>query len=235
MKRNVVRGWIVLGVVFVIYNLVVFVVPFPKNGVFFISWLFTLISIAVQSWTFKSAFGHEGGLKSKFYGFPIARIGIIYLVIQTIISLILMGLGFWVKIPIWISIVACGIVLGAAAIGLIAADAVREEITVQDKRMQKDISCILNLRQRAASLPSLTKEKEIKKALEQLSEAFRFSDPVSSPSLSSIEVKLVEAMDALESAIISNDGKDISAIEGDVESLLAQRNSLCKLHKNDPK
>lgn len=58
MKKNTVRWWIVLAVALVVYNVIAFAVPFERTAIFFLSWIFTLIAIAVQVYVIRTAFYH---------------------------------------------------------------------------------------------------------------------------------------------------------------------------------
>ena len=135
MNKNTIRGTIGLAVLLVLYILVAFLIPFVHTAVFWVSFVFTLVAFAVVSTALYIAFGKQPGAKSKFYGFPIAKIGVIYGVVQLIAGLIFMALGVW--IPVWVAVLIYAIALGAAVIGLISADAVREEIQRQDVKLKR--------------------------------------------------------------------------------------------------
>lgn len=94
MKKNATRWRVILAVLLVVYNVIVFAVPFPKNAAFFVSWLFTLAAIGAQVYVVRAAFYQGEGVKSKFYGWPIAKIGAVYLAVQLVLGLAFMALGF---------------------------------------------------------------------------------------------------------------------------------------------
>lgn len=103
MKKNSVRWWIVLAAVLVLYHVVIFAVPFEHTTVFFLSWVFTLLAIAAQVYVIRTAFYKGEGIRSKFYGFPIAKIGVTYLLAQ-----LGLGLGFMAAgqvVATWIPLV----------------------------------------------------------------------------------------------------------------------------------
>ena len=56
MKKNTIRWWVILTAVLVVYNVIAFAVPFPKNAVFLLSWVFTMISIITQICVIRTAF-----------------------------------------------------------------------------------------------------------------------------------------------------------------------------------
>ena len=103
MKKNTIRWWVLLGVVLVVYNVLAFALPFPKTAVFAVSYLFSMIAILAQIYVIRTAFYRGEGVKSKFYGFPIAKVGVIYLAIQLIGGLVFMALGL--AVPVWLPLV----------------------------------------------------------------------------------------------------------------------------------
>ena len=121
MNKNAIRWWVVLGVVLVVYNVLAFALPFPKKAVFAVSYLFTMIAILAQIYVIRTAFYRGEGVKSKFYGFPIAKLGVIYLAVQLIAGLVFMALGLIV--PVWLPLALYVVLLGIAAAGFVAADA----------------------------------------------------------------------------------------------------------------
>lgn len=92
-EKNIIRSWIVLGILLVCYNVVVFFIPFRKNALFAVSWLFTMLAIAAQIYVIRTAFCNGKSVKSKFYGFPIAKLGMGYLAVQLVLSFAFMALG----------------------------------------------------------------------------------------------------------------------------------------------
>ncbi len=126
MKKNSIRWWMTLVIVLVVYNVIVFAIPFPKTSVFFLSWAFTLASFGAQIYVIYTAFYQGEGIKSKFYGWPIARIGVCYLALQLALGLVFIAVGIAVMVPLWLPLVLYVVLLGAAAVGLISVDAMRD-------------------------------------------------------------------------------------------------------------
>lgn len=231
MKKNSVRWWVVLAVVLVVYNVIAFAVPFPKNAVFFVSWAFTLIAIAAQIYVVRSAFYRGEGAKSKFYGWPIAKLGAVYLIAQLGLGLAFTALGFAVSVPVWIPMVLYAVLLGAAAVGLISAEVTRDEIVRQDTKLKKNVSCMRALQSKAMAMVPLAKDASVRAALEKFAEEIRFSDPVSGAALEAAEADLSACVDDLQQAVLDNDQEAALTLEKRAEMLLSERNRLCKLEK----
>ena len=79
MKKNSTKGYILLGIAFVLVSVIAFTVPSAKTSVFWISYVFTVIAFAAQIAIWKAALGRAESLKSKFLGFPVVHIGMVYL------------------------------------------------------------------------------------------------------------------------------------------------------------
>ncbi len=231
MKKNTTRWWVILAVLLVVYNVIVFAVPFPKNAVFFVSWLFTLAAIGMQVYVVRTAFYRGEGVKSKFYGWPIARFGVMYLAVQLALGLVFMALGFTLAVPVWLPLVLYIILLGVLAVGLIASDAMRDEIVRQDTALKRDVTCMRTLQSKAASMIQLAHDEQTRKLLEKFAEELRFSDPVSSASLRDIEADLTACVDELHQALTDGDEASIPLLERKAVSVLMERNRLCKLNK----
>lgn len=229
MKKNTVRWWIVLAVVLVVYNVIVFAVPFERLEIFFLSWIFTLIAIVAQVYVIRTAFYRGGGAKSKFYGFPIARIGATYLITQITLGLLFMGLGN--KVKLWIPLVLYVVLLGISVVGFIASDAMRDEAERQDIKLKEDVACMRTLQSKAASIVQSTQDARVHKVLEKFSDDIRFSDPVSSEGLRDIEDDLTACIDELQQAVIDGDNEAVVLLVKKAEAVLVERNRLCKLEK----
>lgn len=231
MKKNTTRWWVILAVLLVVYNVIVFAVPFPKNAVFFVSWLFTLAAIGAQVYVVRAAFYRGEGVKSKFYGWPIAKIGLMYLAVQLGMGLAFMALGLAVSVPMWLPLVLYVALLGVSAVGLIASDAMRDEIVRQDTALKRDVTCMRALQSKAASMIQLAHDEQTRKLLEKFAEELRFSDPVSSASLRDIEADLTACVNELHQAVTDGDEASIPVLERKAVSVLTERNRLCKLNK----
>lgn len=231
MKKNTTRWWVILGAVLVVYNVIVFVVPFPKNPVFFLSWLFTLAAIGAQGYVVRTAFYRGEGVRSKFYGWPIAKIGLAYLAVQLALGLAFMALGLAVSVPVWLPLVLYVVLLGVSAAGFVAADAVRDEVVRQDVKLVKDTSFMHSLQAKAASLPGLTQDAQLARLLEQFAEELRYSDPVSGEALRDAEAELAARTGELQRAVADGDKEAALALERKARAALSERNRLCKLNK----
>lgn len=225
--KNKIRAGIVLAVLFVVYTVLTFVLPFEKNTVLWLSYFFGVIAIAAQLYVLPKAFAQGESVKSKFYGFPIAKIGVVYLIVQLALGLVFMGLAKMV--PLWLPLIAYVVLLGVAALGFIAADAMRDEVERQDTKLKVDTSAMRTLHTRAVVLATRWESGEIKAQLQALADALRYSDPVSNDASREAEKKLTDCMDELEH---TSSDEAATAVLRRMNELLSERNHLCRSNKN---
>lgn len=229
MSKNKIRGIIILGVVLVAYLVLALVIPFKHTGTYWVGFAFGIIGIIVSAIGVLIAFKGAESAKSKFYGFPIARLVVIYAIIQIVVSFLLMGLGF--ICPVWVGIIVCVLLLVFVIIGLVATDAARDEIERQDVVIKTDVKAMRNLQSRINMLVNNCENEVVKDSVKKLAEEFRFSDPVSSEALVEIEDQLASLMDELEKAVIDGDNEGAQELIKKLSGVLQERNRLCKLNK----
>lgn len=232
MKKSSVRGYIVLGILFLVFSVIAFAAPFTKNVAFWMAYIFGVIAIALQIYVFKVSFEHGDNAKSKFYGFPIAKIGVIYLAIQMVVSLLSMILATVVPaFPTWIFTIIDVVVLGVAAIGCITAETMRDEIEKQDVKLKSDVSAMRNLQSLVSSVAVQCDNAELKKLLSDLSDEFKYSDPVSCDDSKPLETEMTEIMKEIQKAVVDGDVDAVKTMCGKVKAILVERNRVCKVGK----
>lgn len=178
---------------------------------------------------FKISFRNGESVRSKFYGFPIARLGVVYLAVQLVLGLLVMALAKWV--PTWVGMILFAVTLAAAAVGCIAADMMRDEVERQDVKLKKDVSPMRAMQSKANALVNQCDAPVLKNKLEKLAEDFRFSDPVSSEALADIESSLSACLDELQQSLTDGDMDSATVLCCRAKAALAERNRLCKLNK----
>lgn len=222
MKKNSTKGYILLGILFVLVSVIVFTVPAAKTAAFWISYVFAVIAFAAQIVIWKAALGRAESLKSKFLGFPVVHIGMVYLVVQIIAFAVFL---FAPALPVWSAIVAGAVIAGSSAICMIAADVGRSEIAQVSAKAREGTFYIKQLQTDIESLADTETNAETKTALKQLAEKIRFSDPVRDAQITDIENRITAKISELKSAT------DKSRIINELNSLLDERNKKIKILK----
>lgn len=196
MKKDSVKGYVLIGIIFILITVVSLAIPTSKNAAFWIAYIFTVVALAAQIVLWKRTFGHKE-LKSKFLGFPIVHIGIVYLIVQIAVLFVFV---FAEKLPAWSALVTCTVIAAMAAIFMIAADVGRTEIEKVEQKVQGKVFYIKNLQVDIEILASAEKDTKTKEQLEQLAEKIRFSDPMSNEQLAPLEERIAIAVESLKSS-----------------------------------
>lgn len=222
MKKNSTKGYVLLGILFALVSIIAFAVPTAKTATFWIAYVFTAAAFAAQIGIWKTALGKEGTLKSKFLGFPIVHIGIVYAIIQVIAFAVFL---FASTLPTWSAIVVCPIIAGLSAVCMISADAGRNEIERVEAKVQNKVFYVREMQADIELLADNESDAAVKTALTHLAEKIRFSDPMSNEQLADLENKI-----SIKAAELKTASSKLEIIT-ELNSLLDERNKKCKILK----
>lgn len=222
MKKNSTKGYVLLGILFALVSIIAFAVPTAKTATFWIAYVFTAAAFAAQIGIWKTALGKEGTLKSKFLGFPIVHIGIVYAIIQVIAFAVFL---FAPTLPTWSAIVVCPIIAGLSAVCMISADAGRNEIELVEAKVQNKVFYVREMQADIELLADNESDAAVKTALTHLAEKIRFSDPMSNEQLADLENKI-----SIKAAELKPASSKLEIIT-ELNSLLDERNKKCKILK----
>ena len=222
MKKNSTKGYVILEILFVLISIIAFAVPTVKTATFWIAYVFTAAAFAAQIGIWKTALGKEGTLKSKFLGFPVVHIGIVYAIIQTVAFAVSL---FVPTLPVWSAIVVCSVIAGISAVCMISVDAGRNEIERVEAKVQNKVFYIRELQADIELLADNETNADVKTALTQLAEKIRFSDPMSNEQLADLEDKISTKIEELKTT-----SSQLEIIT-ELNSLLDERNKKCKIAK----
>lgn len=230
--KNIKKYMTVIVTLAIVYSAIVFLIPFPhsSNIVFIVTWLMGLVSIVAQLFFAKVAFNNNS-LKSKIFGYPIFRVGIIYLLLQMSVTLISFIVGAFVEIPLWIVFVVDLIVLAFAIIGTIFTEAYRDEIEKIDQNAPLTTKFIYDLRVDVKALINRNTNKELETNLNVLLEEVIYSDPVTSDALLEIEDEINRKYIELKEQVLENNYTEALKSINLLINLVQERNLRCKLGK----
>ena len=123
------------------------------------------------------------------------------------------------------------LMLCAAVIGFISADAMRDEVERQDAVIKKEVKKMRSIQSKMISLASTCKGTDAESAVTALAEELRYSDIVSSESTEALENELNTQAQSIEQAIVDGDFDSVNALCRKMSITLAERNRVCKLEK----
>lgn len=221
MKKNSTKGYVILGILFTLVSIIAFAVPTLKTATFWIAYVFTAAAFAAQIIIWRTALGKEA-LKSKFLGFSVVHIGIVYAIIQTVAFAVFL---FAPTLPVWSAIVVCSIIAGVSAVCMISADAGRNEIERVEAEVQEKVFFIRELQADIELIATTETDADTKAELTRLAEKIRFSDPMSNEQLMDLENKISTKVLKLKTA--TNKVEIIT----ELTLLLDERNKKCKILK----
>lgn len=222
MKRNDTKGYVILGVLFALISIIAFAVPTMKTATFWIAYIFTAAAFFAQIAIWKSALGKEETIKSKFLGFPVVHLGIVYVIIQAVAFVVFL---FVPTLPAWSVIIACSAIAGVSMVCMISADTGRNEIERVEANIKQKVLNMKSLQVDVELLANNEPDSAVKMALLRLAEKIRFSDPMSSHELEAVEKEIIDRIHALKTSA------DKQTVITEIDTLLAERNSKVKILK----
>ena len=168
-------------------------------------------------------------VKSRFYGFPIVQIGVVYLFVQILLSIIEMIIAN--MLASWLAIVINILSLSLALVGCITADVMKDEIQRQDEELSKKISNMRKLQTVSENLVKICTDNAGKEHVKRVADAFKYSDPVSSEQTEDIEHNLKILLEELQNGIMDKDNELVKELCEEINAKLSERNRICILNK----
>lgn len=217
---------IIALIILVVFSIMAFLLPVKHSVLFWLGYSFTIYAtlflLAIILITL-----NKPSLNDKFHGLPIVNLAWTYFIIQLVLS-IWQITGF--EAPYTYAIIANTTLAAIFIILTILTYAAGTEILRIEKKVDEKIFFIQNLQTDIELLSS--NDKNLSKALKNLSETVRFSDPMSHSQLSAVENIIIEKTDLLQKTIAN---VDISlTLCDEIQKLFAERNKKCKILKNFP-
>ena len=217
--------------ILVIYVLAFLLIPFPKNAASWISFGFTIVAIIYSLFVCAYVFNSKASVKSKFYGFPIIRVGVIYAVVQLVIGITVCRIDAVTALPYWIALLISVLLLAAAAIGIIATDNTRDMVEEIEDAGKAQTFFVKSLTADTQCLIAKASNEAMKSELTKVYEAARYSDPVSNEALADVEGRITTALTSLTSAVKENNAEQVTLSAKELLELISERNIKCKAFK----
>ena len=221
--------WVVL---LIVYNIVAFAFqagPGEFTAGFWIGYVFILIAFCGQLVCARMAFREEN-IQKLFYHLPLITVSYTTLIISFIFGAVCALIS---GIPYWIEIVISVIILAAAVISIIKAEAAAEIVSSKDEKIKRQTLFIKSFTVDVETLMSRAKSKDAKlgEYVSKVYEAARYSDPVSDEALAAIESQITITFSSLADAVDKGDGDAVKKAADEIVILLNDRNKKCKLLK----
>ena len=220
------------AVLLALFNVIAFVSPgwiwFEKyDAAFWIGYAFITATFLGQLACAWFALKEESATK-LFYKVSLITTSYTGLVITFIIGGLCMLIS---PLPYWVGIIACSIVLAANVLAVMKAAVAIEEAQKIDEKIKVQTAFIKMLTVDAESLMSRAKSETIKAACKKVYEAIRYSDPMSSTALATIESEITIKFGQLSEAVKDDSVEGISELVNELIVLLGDRNKMCRVLK----
>lgn len=223
ISKNKGLSLISVFVILAVYNIVAFLLPLDRGGMFWVGYSFTTAAILLTAGVGFYALGREG-LRSKVYGCSLIVLAWTYLIVQLVFGLLEIFLVF---IPFQYGILLNTILFGACLIGLVAVDISKDEIERIDRRNKEKVFYIKALQIEIEGMADKITDEAVKKILNELAESIRYSDPMSSQELADLENQIKSRVADLSKSVVDNDLSIIKIICKEVQQLIVERNRKC--------
>lgn len=219
------------GIVAVVYILLFALIPFAKPAGSWLMFVFSLIAIAGGCGITLYAFGKGDSLMSKFYGYPVFKIGIGYMLLQLGLSVPVYIIGAFTNVPYWVGLLLSLVMASAAGIGIIAADNAHDFIEQIDNQTLEVTRNVTYFNVDIGDLLDLCEDKTLRASLQELATKCKYSDPVSIPETEEKEQQIKQELAYLKSALTANDTQQTLTHIKNVSILLSARNRICAVNK----
>ena len=227
MKKNFKLYLIAWGVLLALFNVISFVVPNERTTSFWIGYAFIFLTFIGQLACSYKVFA-DGNAKKMFYNISLIRTSYIGLIVSFVVG----GLCIIVTpLPYWVGVVACAIVLALNVLTVLKATAAIDEVERIDNKVKTQTSFVKSLIIEADTLMTSAKSEAVKAECRKVYEAIRYSDPMSSDALASIESQISAKVAELSVVVKADDFTSVTEIANEVVILIGDRNKKCKLLK----
>ena len=231
MNRNRNRRLLIIAVVFITFNLLVLIIPFRLNAVFWTAFFFSNITILAMIVTDWVAFRNVDTVKRAFMGMPIIKIAYSCLISQLVLCVGFMIAGSFLTIPAWRLAVPSILILAVGTISIFKADWGREVIEHIEEKHIINTEFMMNFRVSLDALIPKIADTSLKVKMESLAKTAKRSDPVSNDGLVELEGEMGRKVELLQYSISNNVMDDVNTLMDEISHLLNERNLKCRTLK----
>lgn len=175
------------AILLVVYNIVLFIIAGfdGHTSVFWISYVAMMLAAATAAVSFWYFSKSQVILKDLFLGFPILRHTFIYIIAELVISTLFMLLETTVS---WeLALIVQLLLLAAHVVIILSCFATKGTVENVAEKVKEKTTFVRLLHADAVMLAETCSDPEAKKEFEELAEMIRYSDPMSSSLLESLE------------------------------------------------
>lgn len=227
-KKNYAMLGLIYLVIFIAYNLLVFLVFKGFNAVFWVSYGFMVVAYLIHIACILGI-GRNLNVRALFFGIPLASFSVFFVGAEFFTSLVFMifrGLAS-VKVAVVVQAILLCVFIVIAAISLMTRDAVQSV----DTKIKENVSFIKGINVDVEMLLQRSSDAEVKAALRKLSETVKYSDPMSSSAVAMQEQMIMQHLTELRTAFDAGNLDAVKELSAKIELLFVERNKKLMISK----
>lgn len=170
----------------------------------------------------------EENIKKVFYNLSLITTSYFGLIVSFIFGCLCMLIPI---IPYWIAIILCSLACVFNVITLTKSRTAISYVSNIDEKIKVQTFFVKSLTVDAESLMSCAKSEYVKAECKKVYEAVRYSDPMSSDALASMESEIIIKFGKLSDAVMNEKNELIVDIVEEIVALIGARNKKCKILK----
>jgi hypothetical protein len=227
-KKNGLMLALIYLVVFVAYNLVVFLVFKNFNAVFWISYGFMIVAYLIHiGCAFSIA--KNTNVKALFFGIPLGAFSIYFVLAEFFTSFVFMI--FKANASVKVAIVIQALLLCVFAVVAIVSIMTRDTVHNVDQKIKENVNFIKGINVDVEMLMQRCTNPETTGALKKLSETIKYSDPMTNSVVATQEQMIMQYMAELRTVFDSGDMNSAKELCAKIELLFVERNKKLMISK----
>ena len=216
-----IMGVLIYFVIFVAYNLVVFMVFNNYNNIFWISYAFMLVAYLIHiGCVFFIA--KDKTVRAVFFGIPLISFSVYFVCAEFFCSFVFML--FRSRAPLKATILVQALLLCLYIVIAIISIMTRDVVSNVDSKIKENVSFIKGMTVDVEMLAQRCTDAGTKSALNKLSETIKYSDPMSNSSVAMQEQMIMQKLADLRDAFDSGDMARSQELCQSIELLFVERN-----------
>lgn len=215
-------------VIFVAYNLVVFLVFKNFNAVFWISYAFMLVAFLIHiGCAFSIA--KNTSVKALFFGIPLGAFSVYFVLAELFTSFAFMI--FKANASVKVTIVIQALLLCVFAVVAIVSIMTRDTVYNVDQKIKENVNFIKGINVDVEMLMQRCTNPETTGALKKLSETIKYSDPMTNSVVATQEQMIMQYMAELRTVFDAGDMDSVKGLCSKIELLFVERNKKLMISK----
>ena len=234
MNKNFKAYALIWGIMLIVFNAVVFLVrpiipgfDVHYDGRFWIVWAVIIVSFVGNLGCAYRAFRSRNA-QITFYNIPLITISCSGVILMLVLSAILMLIP---SFPSWAAATVCVLILAFNFIAVIKASWAAETVSAIDEKVKTRTQFVKTETIEAETLMNRAKNTTTKAQCKKVYEVLRYSEPMSSDAVASVEAQISAKMREFAGAVDSEDCEHLQLLADELTVLVKERNARCRALK----